>query len=64
MPAWCYRDPAETVRLAGAGMQMPALATFGDLISHHPQRVRIWDAHYRQARRLHVKQLMMMKMKT
>ena len=51
-PAWAYRDPAEFV-VFGVSLQPTSPAP----IEHH-QRPRVWDRHYREARRLHVKQLM------
>ena len=67
LPSWFYRDPADTVQFefCSAPMQFVQAtaatqrhAALGDEISRRQKRVRIWDQHYRQARRLHVKQLM------
>jgi hypothetical protein len=57
--SWRYQDPSEIVE---ASMRLTLKeerhAAHGDRQSHRPQRVRIWDEHYRQARRIHIKKLM------
>lgn len=54
--AWLWRDPGEIIE--GLLRRAERTEQRGEAISVRQKRKTIWDAHYRQARRLHVKQLM------
>lgn len=54
LPSYAYADPATFV-----GLAVPIAARRIEItVASSPKRKRIWDEHYRRARRLHVKQLM------